>query len=137
MRAPPSIVCDVRFYSAEDQTEVVDLLTAALGEGPVGMRSSEFFSWKHLDNPLGRSYMLVGTVEDHIVRFRSFMRGSLRVKLGTAARNRALKLFDEKRVTSTVVTHSTEQLRRKGLIWGSVVPPQDSLISLKPQETPR
>lgn len=64
----------IRTYRDEDEDEVLALLRASLGEGPGGERSPEFFRWKHLRNPFGRSFMLLGISEGRIVGFRSLMR---------------------------------------------------------------
>jgi GNAT superfamily N-acetyltransferase len=65
---------DVRPYDDEDEPEVLDLLNAALEGGPAGRWSPEFFRWKHLDNPFGRSFMLVAMAGERIVGLRAFMR---------------------------------------------------------------
>lgn len=64
----------LRPYRDEDEAAVLDLLTASLGGGPAGRRPPEFFRWKHLENPFGRSYMLLAETEGKVVGFRSFMR---------------------------------------------------------------
>ena len=48
--------------------------TPALGGGPAGSRPAEFFRWKHLENPFGRSFMLVAEADGRIVGLRAFMR---------------------------------------------------------------
>jgi GNAT superfamily N-acetyltransferase len=69
-----STAIDLRPYRDEDEAAVLDLLTVALGGGPAGRRPPEFFRWKHLENPFGRSYMLLAEAEGELVGFRSFMR---------------------------------------------------------------
>ena len=63
-----------RTYVDADERGVVDLLTLALGAGPAGRRPPEFFRWKHLENPFGRSLMLVAEADDRIVGLWAFMR---------------------------------------------------------------
>jgi GNAT superfamily N-acetyltransferase len=65
---------DLRPYEDGDEEEVLRLLDAALGGGPAGSRPAEFFRWKHLDNPFGRSYLLVAEADGRIVGLRAFMR---------------------------------------------------------------
>jgi GNAT superfamily N-acetyltransferase len=65
---------DVRPYVDADEGAVLDLLNAALGGGPAGTRPGEFFRWKHLENPFGRSFMLVAAANGRIVGLRAFMR---------------------------------------------------------------
>jgi GNAT superfamily N-acetyltransferase len=63
----------VRPYRDDDEAEVLKLLVASLGAGPAGRRPPEFFRWKHLQNPFGRSFMTVGECDGLIVGFRSFL----------------------------------------------------------------
>lgn len=64
----------IRPYADADEAAVLELLTAALGPGPGGRRSPEFFRWKHLENPFGRSLMLVADEGDRIIGLRALMR---------------------------------------------------------------
>jgi GNAT superfamily N-acetyltransferase len=73
MGSPPSTL-QIRPYGDEDEAEVLALLVAALGEGPGGHRSAEFFRWKHLENPFGRSLMLVCEEGGRIIGLRAFLR---------------------------------------------------------------
>ena len=68
----------VRPWRDDDLTSVLGLLRAALGEGPAGSRPSEFFAWKHLENPFGRSFMLVAEADGKPVGLRAFMRWRFR-----------------------------------------------------------
>jgi GNAT superfamily N-acetyltransferase len=70
---------DVRPYDDDDEPAVLDLLNAALEGSPVGRWSPEFFRWKHLDNPFGRSFILVASAGERIVGLRAFMRWRFRV----------------------------------------------------------
>jgi GNAT superfamily N-acetyltransferase len=67
----------VRMYRDEDMAAVLGLLRAALGETDLLKRSPELFRWKHIDNPFGRSVMLIAEVNDTIVGLRAFMRWDL------------------------------------------------------------
>jgi GNAT superfamily N-acetyltransferase len=69
---------DVRPYRDEDEPQVLDLLRATLGNGPAGVRSSEFFRWKHASSPFGRSFMLVADLDGRIIGLRAFMRWTFR-----------------------------------------------------------
>jgi GNAT superfamily N-acetyltransferase len=64
----------IRPYDDADETQVLGLLRASLGEGPAGERSPGFFRWKHLENPFGRSYMLLAEADSRVVGLRAFMR---------------------------------------------------------------
>jgi hypothetical protein len=64
---------DVRSYEDGDEPAILELLERALGAGPGGWRSPDFFRWKHDRNPFGRSVMLVAELEGQLVGFRAFM----------------------------------------------------------------
>lgn len=64
----------IRPYREQDEPSVLALLGVTLGGGPAGHRPADFFRWKHLDNPAGRSFMLVAELNGEIVGFRAFMR---------------------------------------------------------------
>jgi GNAT superfamily N-acetyltransferase len=64
----------IRPYVAADEPAVLELLVGALGEGPSGRRTPEFFRWKHLENPFGESLLLVAELDGEIVGLRAFLR---------------------------------------------------------------
>lgn len=68
----------IRPYHETDEGRVLALLVTSLGGGPAGMRPPEFFRWKHLESPFGRSFMLVAEANGRIVGFRAFMRWRFR-----------------------------------------------------------
>jgi GNAT superfamily N-acetyltransferase len=70
---------DVRPYRDEDESEVLSLLTGSLGGGPAGERPPEYFRWKHLENPFGRSFMIVAENDAGIIGFRALMRWRFQV----------------------------------------------------------
>ena len=69
----------VRPFEPGDEPAVLRLLSRALGPGPAGERSAASFRWKHLENPFGRSVMLVALQGDAIVGVRALMRWRFRV----------------------------------------------------------
>ena len=69
-----STTFDVRPFAPSDEQGVLDLLRTALGEGPSGMRTAEYFGWKHFRNPFGPSYLALAESEGRIVGLRAFMR---------------------------------------------------------------
>lgn len=73
----------VRSYEDDDLAEVLEVLRAALGEPPGLHRTPELFRWKHIDNPFGRSIMLVAELDGRIAGFRAFMRWRLAAPDGT------------------------------------------------------
>jgi GNAT superfamily N-acetyltransferase len=68
------ISVQLRPYQDADEPSVMSLLSATLGAGPAGTRPPEFFRWKHLQSPFGRSYMLVAEEDGRIVGLRAFLR---------------------------------------------------------------
>jgi GNAT superfamily N-acetyltransferase len=74
MSAPSRTDLIVRPFREDDEADVLSLLKATLGNGPVGHRPVEFFRWKHLANPFGRSLMLLGEVDGGVVGLRAFLR---------------------------------------------------------------
>lgn len=67
-----------RRWRDDDEPRVLELLQAALGGGPAGVRPAEFFRWKHVENPFGRSFMLVAEADGRLVGLRAFMRWRFR-----------------------------------------------------------
>jgi GNAT superfamily N-acetyltransferase len=72
----------IREYRDSDLGRILELLRAVLGETDVLKRTPELFGWKHLDNPFGRSLMLVAEMNATIVGFRAFMRWELTTPSG-------------------------------------------------------
>ena len=68
-----------RPYANEDEPAVLELLESSLGGSPAGYRSAEFFRWKHLENPFGTSFLLIGETNGRIVGLRAFLRWRLRI----------------------------------------------------------
>jgi GNAT superfamily N-acetyltransferase len=67
----------VRPFVDEDLPRVLGLLDVSLGGGPAGRRPPELFRWKHLDNPFGRSLLLVAEHDDRLIGLRAFLRWRL------------------------------------------------------------
>lgn len=74
MSASPPASIRVRPFSDDDEPGVLDLLEAAMGGGPTGRRTAEFFRWKHLESPFGRSFLMLAEEAGRIVGLRAFMR---------------------------------------------------------------
>jgi GNAT superfamily N-acetyltransferase len=82
----PDRTITVRPYVDGDLAGVLDLLRAALGETPLLRRTPELFAWKHLDNPFGRSILLVAEIDGRIAGLRAFMRWDLETPEGDTLR---------------------------------------------------
>lgn len=113
-----SAVATIRSYRRDDQAQVLELLRAALGETPYLQRTSELFTWKHIDNPFGSSIMLVAEDVDGLVGFRAFMRWELVTPAGetvrcvrpvdTATHPRARRQGIFRRLTMTALDRANE-----------------------------
>ena len=86
----PGVDITLRPYRDNDESRVLELLTASLGAGPAGERPAEFFRWKHLESPFGPSFMLVAEDADRVVGLRAFMRWRFRVAGGVVNAVRAV-----------------------------------------------
>jgi GNAT superfamily N-acetyltransferase len=64
----------IRPYEDTDEQRVLELISGSLGGGPAGRRPPEYFRWKHLQNPFGRSFMILAEYEGELVGFRALMR---------------------------------------------------------------
>lgn len=67
----------IRRYDSADSTSVLELLRISLGESPLMVRTTQWFSWKHHDNPFGPSIILVAEADGRVVGLRAFMRWDL------------------------------------------------------------
>lgn len=65
----------MKIVKAEDKDipAVVDLLKLSLGESLIP-KSEEYFNWKHINNPFGKSYIFLAKEEDELIGVRAFMR---------------------------------------------------------------
>jgi len=94
----------VRLYEDGDLPQVLELLKASLGESASLRRTPDLFSWKHLDNPFGRSIMIVAHDRGTITGFRAFMRWDLVTVNG-----------DRVRCVRAVDTATHPDYRRRGI----------------------
>jgi GNAT superfamily N-acetyltransferase len=106
---------NVRPFRAEDEAAVLDLLHAALGPGPIGERTPDFFSWKHRRSPFGRSLMLVAEDDGRVVGLRAFLRWRFRAGERTVAAVRAVDTathpgYRRRGVFSRLTTEALEAL---------------------------
>lgn len=70
----------VRPFQAADRAGVLAILHAAFGRWPramEGVAPEEFFSWKHEQNPFGRSLLLVAEADGRLAGFVALMRWRL------------------------------------------------------------
>ena len=69
---------ELREVQEDDWPEMLQVLTAALGPGPDGRpRSSEWWRWKHVDNPFGPSIVIGAWADEKLVGVRAFVRWDL------------------------------------------------------------
>jgi hypothetical protein len=66
----------IRLFQAHDEAAVLELLGSAFGDWPradLDCTRSEYFRWKHLESPFGRSLMVVVELNGSIVGFYAYM----------------------------------------------------------------
>ncbi len=76
----------VRSMEERDLPTVLEVLRRALGEPPGLERTEELWRWKHIDNPFGRSLVLLAEVGERVAGVRAFMRWELVTPEGTLIR---------------------------------------------------
>ena len=81
---------DIRPYEDRDEDQVLALLQTTLAGGPTGKRTAEFFRWKHLHNPFGRSFGLVADDHGEVIGVRLLLRWRFRAGAGTVRAVRAV-----------------------------------------------
>jgi N-acetylglutamate synthase-like GNAT family acetyltransferase len=64
---------EIRPATSQDTEAIVALLKASLGEGLMP-KSVEYWNWKHINNPFGRSPVLLALQQGEMVGVRAFMR---------------------------------------------------------------
>ena len=75
MTTKPDARYETRYYQPEDESQVLELLRASLGEPDQRRRTSEFWRWKHFDNPFGPSLIRVAVDPGgRIIGLRAFLR---------------------------------------------------------------
>lgn len=94
----------IRPFESSDQPAVLTLLRESLGETTLLQRRPDLFAWKHLENPFGRSIMLVAEDSAGIAGFRAFMRWELVDSLG-----------ERLRCVRAVDTATHPRIRRQGV----------------------
>ncbi len=72
----------IREATADDLAAILEVLRASLGETPVLKRTPELWSWKHTDNPFGRSIVLIATYSGRIAGVRAMARWQLETAAG-------------------------------------------------------
>ncbi len=115
-----SVDVQVRTFAADDRAEILDLLAASLRWVPDEL-FERFFTWKHDENPFGRSPAWVAVMGDRIVGFRTFMRWEFEDAHGRV--QRAVRAVDTatrpeaqgKGVFRTLTTTSLDHLRADGV----------------------
>ncbi len=66
-------VMEIREFELGDIPQIIEVLKASLGETS-SKKTEEIWRFKHLDNPFGKSLVLVAEENDEIVGVRAFMR---------------------------------------------------------------
>jgi GNAT superfamily N-acetyltransferase len=111
------IVFRIRPYSDVDESAVLDLLGQAFGSWPRGFARAtpaEVFRWKHLENPFGRSVMLIAEADDAPVGFAAWLRWRMRAGERTYDALRAVDVavdpaFQRRGVFAALLGEATRQ----------------------------
>lgn len=116
----------IRLFQAHDEPAVLALLASAFGEWPRALLDgtrSEYFRWKHLENPFGRSRMVVVELDGSIVGFYAYMPWLLSAQGRIVATLRAVDLAIEQRHRmlgiSLALRSATEFSRDVEFVWGN------------------
>lgn len=116
----------IRLFQPHDEPAVLELLGAAFGEWPRGVLDgtrSEYFRWKHLESPFGRSLMVVVELNGTIVGFYAYMPWLLCTHGRTVATLRAVDLAIDRRHRmlgiSLALRSAMEFSRDVEFVWGN------------------
>ena len=120
-----------RQYQASDEAPVLNLLRLTLGKGRAFERSAAFFRWKHLENPFGRSLMLLANGQE-ILGLRTFLRWQFRAGGNVVPAVRAVDTathpgYQRMGIFSRLTTASLEQAKAEGMGFVFNTPNQYSL----------
>jgi GNAT superfamily N-acetyltransferase len=77
-------------YRSEDEPYVLELMRQSLGESELLPRTSNFWKWKHFENPFGSSLLLVARINKQIVGLRAYLRWRFVSPFGTLQAMRAV-----------------------------------------------
>jgi GNAT superfamily N-acetyltransferase len=116
----------IRLFQPHDEANVLGLLGSTFGDWPgevlEGTRS-EYFRWKHLESPFGRSLMVVVELDGSIVGFYAYMPWLLCAHGRTVATLRAVDLaIDQRhrrRGISLALRSAMQFSRDVELVWGN------------------
>jgi GNAT superfamily N-acetyltransferase len=111
------IVLRIRPYSDVDERGVLDLLGEAFGTWPHVLSQAtptEVFRWKHLENPFGRSVMLIAEADGAPVGFAAWLRWRMRAGERTYEALRAVDVavhpaFQRRGVFAALLGEATRQ----------------------------
>jgi GNAT superfamily N-acetyltransferase len=111
------IVLRIRPYSDGDERGVLHLLGEAFGTWPHGLPQAtptEVFRWKHLENPFGRSVMLIAEADGAPIGFAAWLRWRMRAGERTYEALRAVDVavhpaFQRRGVFAALLGEATRQ----------------------------
>lgn len=116
----------IRLFQPHDEPAVLELLASAFGEWPRGVLDgtrSEYFRWKHLEGPFGRSLMVVVELHGSTVGFYAYMPWLLSAQGRTVATLRAVDLAIDRRHRmlgiSLALRSAMEFSRDVEFVWGN------------------
>ncbi len=126
-----SSMITVREFEDADEAPVLALLNLTLGVGRAFERTPAFFRWKHIENPFGRSLMLLAA-KDEIVGLRAFLRWQFRIGEMTVPAVRAVDTATHPRyqrmgIFSRLTTACLERAQADGVQFVFNTPNQYSM----------
>lgn len=112
---------DIRAAVDADRDAITSLLRRSLGAGD-DPRYEAFLEWKHRENPFGRSFEWVATIDGAVVGYRSFLRWQLAVDGAVAPAVRAVDTATDpdhqgKGIFRSLTLHAVEEMTRDGVAW--------------------
>lgn len=116
----------IRAFEPGDEPAVLELLNVAFGGWPpqgTDRTPSEFFRWKHLESPFGRSLMVVVELRGAIAGFYAYMPWLLSADGRTITTMRAVDLAIDPRHRrqgiSLALRSATQYPREVEFVWGN------------------
>lgn len=109
----------LRRATPDDEPQVLALMEAALGWKPSDP-NQDFFTWKHIENPFGRSPAWVAEVDGELAGFRTFMRWRFLTPDGPVEAVRAVDTATHpahqgRGIFTALTLHALDELARDGL----------------------
>ncbi|GMQ29600.1 GNAT family N-acetyltransferase [Algoriphagus confluentis] len=109
----------IRKGTQEDLPQIIDLLRVSLGESFIP-KSLQLWTWKHVENPFGKSPILLAENENQLIGIRAFLRWEFVWKGKTLQACRAVDTavhpeFQGKGIFTQLTRQLIEQMKKEGI----------------------